>query len=143
MKIRIYDLNLFEKTNGIYFTRDINFQYEYEVLAIRDYLPNNIWEFTKKKQQFLLLLKLNNDRDGLCFRWCLNNPSIEIIDESINKNWIQTKKYIYYSEVDLQKIKYTNLECPKWMIEEKTFFYEIIEDSNKAFEKYNRHTIVD
>jgi hypothetical protein len=140
MKIRIINLNLFEKTNGIYFTRDINFQHEYEVLAIKDYYPNNIWELAKKKKDFLLLLKFNNERDSFCFRWCLNNDSIEIIDVSINNDWIQTKKYVYYSDADLQKINYTNLECPKWMIEEKTFFYEIIEDNNKAFDKYIKHT---
>lgn len=43
MKIKIKDLTLFEKTNGIYFMRDINFHYECDVLAIRDYIPNNIW----------------------------------------------------------------------------------------------------
>lgn len=136
MKIRINDLNLFEKTNGIYFTRDINFQYEYEVLAIADYFPKTIWECRRKRKEFLVLLKFNNDKDNVCFRWCLDNDSIEVIDDSINSDWIQTKKFIYYSEIDRQEIKYTNLECPKWMIDDKAFLYDIIENHKIALEKF-------
>ncbi len=133
MKIKIIDLNLFEKSNGIHFTRDINFQYEYEVLAISDYRPKTIWESSKNRKSFLLLIKFNNDYSS--FHWCVNNESIKVMDNSVDEKWVKLKSHAIKS--DEGTVIFRNLYSPKWMtLTNELFLYDVSMNNGRAIKTF-------
>ena len=125
MKIKIINLKLYCKTNGIHFSNEINISNERYVYAIAE---------TKKDKYFLI------DGRGNPF-WIYDNKAIEISDNKIPNNWIFTKKYNYYIKSEYSGVKIKNIFSPKWMIDDETFFYDIIENRDIAADKFYKNEI--
>ncbi|MDD3397512.1 MAG: hypothetical protein PHR96_03105 [Clostridia bacterium] len=135
MRIKIIDLELFEKTNaiyGFYQDKNINPTYEFEVYAIFNYS-------IKKKEKLLIDIR---DRDDIFITWIINNKAIQIIDDNMPENWVFAKEYkggyiIHTSGLSyFQPIKFKNLWAPQWMISDKEFFLNIYEAPNVAKKKF-------
>lgn len=125
MKIKIIDRDRFEKVNGIYGLEKIDLLKEYVVFAVEG----------KRKTE--LLIDMNN-----YLIWCKKDNSIEIIDDSYDENWIFTKKFKggYVVNGYFQSIAYRDLYSPKWMVGDKEFFMDIIEQNSIAREKLKQNS---
>lgn len=129
MKIRIIDWKLFEKSNGIYFTRDINIVNDYNVYAM---------EIGKKHNKLLVYM------DFISFKYLgfiEYNESISIIDNNISNNWVYKKNLvlnIYANGLYFQKYSYENILAPEWMIQ-GSFLVDLRENPVKAENEFLDH----
>ncbi|MDD3397508.1 MAG: hypothetical protein PHR96_03085 [Clostridia bacterium] len=123
MRIKIIDLNLFGKTNGMHNIESVElFDCFKEVYAF----------YFDKKDTWYLMDILNNGNPN----WFLFNESMEVCDNTIPSGWVYIKKYEYYIPPYNSGIKLSNILSPKWMAENKTFFYETFEDGDSARQKF-------
>lgn len=128
MKVKIVDFGLFQKSNGCYFSRNLNSEYIFDVYAIINF----------KRTKYVLLYIA----DIQMLNFFKLNSSLQIIDASISSKWSFVENYsggtnIYYSGGSyFQTIKYKDVEAPEWMISDKHFFLEIIEKPEIAREKF-------
>ena len=135
MKIKIINWNLFEETNCIQFTRDKNIKDEFKVYAFYS---------IKKKKYILIYIDFINWK---LLDFIIVNEAIEIIDKNIDFEFQFYKKFtsskiMYDSLVPYKQTKkYQNLYAPKWMVEDKEFFLDIIEDKKVALDKFIKNTI--
>lgn len=129
MKIKIIDWKLFEKSNGIYFTRDINIVNDYNVYAM---------EIGKKHNKLLVYM------DFISFKYLgfiEYNESISIIDNNISNNWVYKKNLvlnIYTNDLYFQKYSYENILAPEWMIQ-GSFLVDLRENPVKAENEFLAH----
>lgn len=129
MKIKIIDWKLFEKSNGIYFTRDINIVNDYNVYAM---------EIGKKHNKLLVYM------DFISFKYLgfiEYNESISIIDNNISNNWVYKKNLvlnIYANDLYFQKYSYENILAPEWMIQ-GSFLVDLRENPVKAENEFLDH----
>ena len=129
MKIEIKDWNLFEKNNGIYFTRDVNISNIFDVYAI---------EIGKKHTKLLVYM------DFISFKYLgfiKYNESISIIDNNISNDWVYSKNLvlkIFTNDLYYQKYSYRNIFASAWMIQ-SSFFVDITENPVKAEEDFLKH----
>ncbi len=129
MKIKIIDWKLFEKSNGIYFTRDINIVDDYNVYAM---------EIGKKHNKLLVYM------DFISFKYIgfiEYNESISIIDNNISNNWVYKKNLvlnIYTNDLYFQKYSYENILAPEWMIQ-GSFLVDLRENPVKAENEFLDH----
>ena len=129
MRIKIIDWKLFEKSNGIYFTRDTNIVNDYNVYAM---------EIDKKHNKLLVYM------DFISFKYLgfiEYNESISIIDNNISNNWVYKKNLvlnIYTNDLYSQKYSYENILAPKWMIQ-GSFLVDLRENPVKAENEFLDH----
>ncbi|MDD3397510.1 MAG: hypothetical protein PHR96_03095 [Clostridia bacterium] len=121
MKVKIINLKLYDKTNAIQFSNEKTFIFEKEVFAIAE---------TKKNKFFLI-----ENGHGYPF-WIYDNKAIEISDNKIPNNWMFTRKYNDYNKSEYSGVEIKNIFSPKWMIDDETFFYDIIENRDIAAKKF-------
>lgn len=92
---------------------------EYEVLAVFTYGT------IKKKTQYLILL------DNILLTWCPKSKAIKITSDG-NENWVFIPKFVRDYKKQWMSVVFKNLYCPKWMIDEEDFFYDIFENNEEA-----------
>ena len=129
MRIKVIDWKYFEKSNAIYFTRDINIVNEFTVYAI---------EVSKKNKKILVYM------DFVSFKYLgfiELNKSIAIIENSIPDNWVYKENFIlniFTNDLYYQKYSYENLFVPEWMIR-SSFLVDLQERPVKAEEEFLSH----
>lgn len=66
-----------------------------------------------------------------------NNKNILVIDDYIPQDWIYTKKFIDdYTNPNEGIISLRDLYCPQWMLDDKSFFFEVFLDRKLAQTKF-------
>lgn len=129
MKIKIIDWKLFEKSNGVYFTRDVNITNSFDVYAI---------EIGKKHTKLLVYM------DFISFKhlgFIEYNEAICIIDNNISNDWVYNKNFvlnIFTNDLYYQKYSYENVFAAEWMIQ-SSFFVDLSENPVKAAEEFLSH----
>ena len=129
MKIKIIDWKLFEKSNAVYFTRDVNITNSFDVYAI---------EIGKKHTQLLVYM------DFISFKYLgfiKYNEAICIIDNNISNDWLYNKNLvlnIFTNDLYYQKYSYENVFAAEWMIQ-SSFFVDLSENPVKAEEEFLSH----
>lgn len=78
----------------------------------------------------LLIDKFNNNN----LEWIDLDKNLSVQDNNIPKNWVFLSKYII--KFDYTKLKFKNLFCPKWMIDDKYFLYNVYEHNKSAEQKF-------
>jgi hypothetical protein len=131
MIIKIKNWNIFEKENGIGFTRNINIKDEIIVYAIithkkckyylcfADFYTWNILMYIKDSSNIIIVDRALKD--------CLYIPRL-------------TCHYVDYSDGYKNNIKIIlkDVNAPKWMVENPSFFILVDADRNKAREIFNK-----
>ena len=129
MKIKIIDWKLFEKSNGVYFTRDVNITNSFDVYAI---------EIGKKHTKLLVYM------DFISFKYLgfiEYNEAICIIDNNISNDWVYNKNLvlnIFTNDLYYQKYSYENVFASEWMIQ-SSFFVDLRENPVKAENEFLSH----
>ena len=129
MKIKIIDWKLFEKSNGVYFTRDVNITNSFDVYAV---------EIGKKHTQLLVYM------DFISFKYLgfiKYNEAICIIDNNISNDWVYNKNLVlnsFTNDLYYQKYSYENVFAAEWMIQ-SSFFVDLSENPVKAEEEFLSH----
>lgn len=118
MVIKIIDLNLFAKETRISLCYSSEKNYEYEVYAV----------IAAKKTKELLL-----DLGGF-LHWCVPKKSIVFISSLNNPKWRYYTQYEY--SANNERLYIDNVLCEPWMIENKSFFYDIIDSPDKAYKLF-------
>ena len=108
---------------------------EFDVLAIRDRYMQTIWSFHQiGKKTFLILIEISLGIKH--FFWCNESSSVDVIGVQPD-NWVNVKKFKYSFDIDI--LIYKKLRCPNWMIQEKTFFYDTIMNTDRALETFSNN----
>lgn len=126
MKIKIVDWNAFEKSNGLYFTRDINIVNNFNVYAM---------ELGKKEKRLLVYM------DFISFKYLgfINfNDCIEVVDNKVDKTWIFNENFIkkvFTDDLYYQKYSFKNIFAPAWMFD-SDFLVNLYENPIIAEEEF-------
>lgn len=129
MKIKIIDWKLFEKSNAIYFTRDINIVNDFNVYAM---------EIASKRKRLLVYM------DFISFKYLgfiEFNDCVMITENSISDDWVYNKELnlnIYTNDLYYQKYSFENIFAPEWMTL-STFLVDLRENPVKAEKEFLSH----
>ena len=90
--------------------------------------------FKRKKDNYYLI----DDGDNMPL-FIKNNQDILMIDNKIPENWVYTKKFIddYTNPIE-GVICLKELYCPQWMLDDKSFFFEVFLDRKRARQKFSK-----
>lgn len=128
MIVQIKDVEQFAISNGIYLPDNYDTNISYEVYAV---------ERCKQPLRVLLFIPCIKKLDFVKV-----DSSIKIISDEINENWIFTKKFKGGRTIVSGFVKYfqpitiKNLCSPKWMVDDREFFLDLIEKPKYAKEKF-------
>ena len=127
MKIKVVNSDKFTENNNVPSADDFT-NTEHEVYAT---WKNKVIG----KKTYLILIKLSNGRE--LFVWCKEDSSIITLETGQNDNWVTTDKFIF--ETYIERLKLKRIQCPLWMIQEKTFFYDTIMNTDRALETFSNN----
>lgn len=132
MKIKITDWNYFEKSNAIYFTRDINIVNDFKVYAM---------QISKKEKKLLVYMDFISSK---YLGFIKLNDYVMISDNSIPNDWIYKEKLVLNILEDnlfsqhYQKYSLDNIFAPEWMTK-SNFFVDLHENPVIAEEEFLSH----
>lgn len=132
MKIKITDWNYFEKSNAIYFTRDINIVNDFKVYAM---------QISKKEKKLLVYMDFISSK---YLGFIKLNDCVMISDNSIPNDWIYKEKLVLNILEDnlfsqhYQKYSLDNIFAPEWMTK-SNFFVDLHENPVIAEEEFLSH----